>query len=138
MPIVLTGFEELLDSLGQIESRVERKEILAGAMRHALQPLFDRFGELAPDDPLTPGNRIQLYERKSVVDQTSSSVLGKVGDTPKGFVGYLHQWGTKYMGAHPFATQAWEDTEGEVVSILGDRLMSGIIGETPGERLDSE
>ncbi len=136
MPIVLTGFEELLTSLGQIEDRVARKRILATAMRKAEQPILEEFIARAPDDPFTSGNRIQKYAKKSVLDQTSFSVLGKVGDTPKGFVGYFHDEGTDKMSAHPFAEPAAEAKLGEFTSILGENVMLGILGELIEEGFD--
>ncbi len=136
MPIVLAGFEELLDSLGQIEDRVARKRILATAMRKAEQPILDEFIAQAPNDPFTPGNRIQKYAKKSVLDQTSFSVLGKVGDTPKGFVGYFQDQGTEHMSGHPFAEPAAEAKLGEFVSILSENIMLGILGQTIEEGFD--
>lgn len=136
MPVILGGFEELLENMTQIDSRVTRQKILASAMRKSLVPLFDRFAILAPDDPATPGNRIRLYERKAVVSQSATSVLGKVGDTPKGFVGYLQEKGTAHMSAHPFASKAWEETQSTVESNLRTYLWAGLLGELVEEALD--
>lgn len=130
MPIVLKGFDELLATLGELDSRVTQKKILAASMRKALVPLFDRFEELAPDDPNTPGNRIRLYERKAVLDQSATSVLGKVGDTPKGFVGLFQEFGTSGPFGNPaqhFAETAWNETEDEVTTILGEEIMIRLI-----------
>lgn len=127
MPIVLTGFDELLGTLGEIESKVTKQRILAAAMRKALVPLFDAFDEFAPDDPETPRNRIRDWERKAVNEQSATSVLGRVGDTPKGFVGYFKQWGTEHEPADNFAGRAWDDSQAEVLSILSDELWIGII-----------
>lgn len=138
MPVVLTGFDELLATLGQIESRVERKQILAAAMRKALNPLFDELGTLAPDDPDTPGNRIRKYEKIAVTDQSATSVLGRVGVTSKGFVGYLHEFGTEHMSAHPFAGPAFDRTFDRIVDLLKQYLWLGINGDLLEEALNFE
>lgn len=125
---MLQGFDELLKTLGEIESKVAKKKILASAMRKALVPLFDRFEDLAPDDPRTPGNRIRLYERKAVVEQSDTSVLGKVGDTVKGFVGYFQEFGTEDgVPAQHFAERAFDESQEEILRILRDELWIGII-----------
>lgn len=138
MPVVLSGFDELFDWMDGVGSRVERKKILATAMRKAEAPILAGMIARAPDDPLTAGNRITKYARKAVLDQSSYGVLGKVGDTAKGFVGYFHEYGTDHLGARPFLGPAWEDSEDEFLSILGDQLMLGIIGQLVEEELDSE
>lgn len=137
MPIVLRGFDMALAEVERIKSNVTKKKILATAVRKALEPLRVEMDRTAPDDFDTPGNRIQKYLRKSVVDQSGAGVLGRVGVTPAGFAGYLQEWGTDHMGAHPFAQPSLQRTQSEIVLILGRELWSAVLDHNyPEEPLD--
>ncbi len=135
MPIVLTGFTELLQTLSEIEDRVAKKQILAGAMKPALEVVRLDFVENAPDDPESwrrlkfgSGNIIKDHARKSVLNQTSLGVLGRVGDTPGGFPGYFVEWGTHHMGANPILQPSVDRTQDQFMTTLGEGLMLGILG----------
>jgi hypothetical protein len=136
--IVLRGFEELLSEFSKLTDRVAKKKIIAGAVRKAEVPVLEEFIRQAPDDPDTPGNRITKFARKSVLDQTSEGVLGQVGDTPPGFVGYFRQWGLDDGSADAFATRAFESTEAQFMDIFGTQLWAGVIGQAIEEEFDHE
>ncbi len=145
MPIVLEGFDELLDRLGGIESLVSRKKILATAMRKAEEPMRRRASDSAPDDPESwrrlkfgSGNIIREHMRKSVLDQGAYSVLGRVGDSTKGFPGLFQQFGTATNRGTDFFSQAVDSEIDEFQRALGEQLMAGILGGLIEEELDRE
>ena len=133
MPLVLEGFKELLSQFDAIESRVARKKILAASMRKGLRPTLEQEQQ---DAPYRSAKRIAKYSRIAVLDQTSYSVLGKVGVTSQGFIGYFHEWGTVHMHGRPFLGPAWERTQTADVEIIGENLYLGIIGELVEQELD--
>ncbi len=145
MPIVLTGFDELLDQYDQIESRLKRKKIMVTAMRTAEEPMRRRASDSAPDDPESwrrlkygSGNIIREHMRKSVLDQSSYSVLGRVGDSTRGFPGLFQQFGTDTNRGTDFFGQAINSELDEFQKTLGEQLMIGLVGGLIEEEFDRE
>ncbi len=137
MPIALTGFNELLDAMGDIESLVARKKIFVTAGRKSLEPLLDRMKLLAPDDTETPGNIIRKFARKAVLNQSATGVLLKVGDTPSGFPGYFKEWGTHHEEQQQFLEVALNETQDQVEALLTTELWAGITGQLIEEQFDA-
>jgi HK97 gp10 family phage protein len=120
------GLQGLLSKLGDLESLVAQKRIVARAVRSGCVPIQERAQELAPDDPTTAGSQIKENITSAVTEQTATSAIGKIGPSRKGFVGQFAEYGTAHQSAEPFMRPAWDEKIGEALQIMGETLAEEI------------
>jgi HK97 gp10 family phage protein len=120
------GLDDLLKQLNDVASLVASKKIIVKALREGAEPIRERAEQLAPDDPTTPGSRIKESMMVSVVEQTGTGAIAKIGPSRKGFVGSFQEFGTMHHSAQPFLRPAFDEKKDEAVKIMSDVLAEGI------------
>jgi len=119
------GLQDLLKSMDGLPL-VLQKKLIAKSLRKAAEPIRARAAELAPDDPETPGSRIEESMSISVTEQTATGAIAKIGPSKAGFPGIMAELGTAHETARPFLRPAFDEKEDEAFEILADVLGDGI------------
>ena len=122
----VNGLDELLAKLGEMESLVTQKRIVARAVRAGAEPIRARAEELAPDDPTTPGSRIKEGMMITVTEQTATEAIGKIGPARFAFFGTFQEFGTAHLAAQPFLQPAFDEKQDEALKIMGEMLAEEI------------
>lgn len=115
------GMDDLLKSMESLPLALQ-KNIIVRSLRKAGQPIAEEIERRAPDDPDTPGSRIETNIRVQVSDQTATGAVARIGPTTGGFPGIFAELGTAHQTAKPFIRPAFESTKEQALSILGDEL----------------
>lgn len=157
----IQGLTGLLTKLGNFESLVTQKTIVARSVRAGCDVILARMRERAPDDPDSPGTHLRDSLMRSVQEQTATEAIGRVGPSSK--TGWYAKWiefgatghaltavhaqvmvnrdtgviiGTKAdhpgVKAKPFIRPAWDETINEAQRVMGETLAREI--EEEGRR----
>lgn len=120
----------------------DKRGVITGMLVYGAEPLERRMSELAPIDPSTPVNlKDEIgYKRLNKLDddEIGEVVLGEgeaaiaVGPSKRAWYGHLVEDGTAPHGNHPgtparpFARPAFDETQGEVIRRVGDKMAEHI------------
>lgn len=119
------GLQELLSKLDRLPLTLGRT-LIVRALRQGALPIQERAAQLAPDDPETPGSRIEFNMMTTITDQTATGAIAKIGPSTKGFVGIFAEFGTAHQTGTPFLGPAFDDMKEEALKIIGEELAESI------------
>jgi HK97 gp10 family phage protein len=117
---------ELFERLGDLDSLVTQKRLLARSLRKGAEPMRLRMQELAPIDPEHDEHILKEEMTTSVQEQLSTQAYARIGPSRKGFYGLFEEFGTIRQAAAPFIRPAWDEKIDEVLDLLKSTLWSEI------------
>jgi HK97 gp10 family phage protein len=120
----LDGLKDLDAALGQLPQSTG-KNVLRRVGRAALQPVDDRWRELAPhltgqlEESGSVGSKLSRRQRKAQERENYVEVFAGPGPNPQAIQG---EFGNQHQAAQPFLRPAWDEKQGEVLQIVADQL----------------
>lgn len=126
--VIVEGLDDLLASMESLPLALQ-KNIIARSLRAAGQPIKEEAQSKAPDDPETPGSRIEVSMKVEVREQTATGAVARIGPSGAGFVGLFSEIGTAHQTAKPWLGPSFEATKDEAFRILGEEM---------GEQIETE
>jgi len=124
----IEGMNDLLKSMEALPL-VLQKTLIVRSLRKGGEPIREEAARNAPDDPETPGSRIEVSVKVQVREQTADGAVAVIGPSSGGFVGIFSETGTAHQTAQPWLSPAFDSRKEEALSIIGDELGDGIESE---------
>lgn len=118
------GIDELFEKLDDLDLPYSKeKAVLAASVRKGSEVIREEGSRRAPQR--TGKLRAQMIV--SVVEQTASHVVGRIGPSRKAFYGIFQETGTAHMHAQAFLGPAFEAKIVEAVRVMGETLNQKIL-----------
>lgn len=121
----VVGLDQWLKDLDRLALTVRRK-LIVKALREGTKPTEEEMKRRAPDDPTTPGSRIEDNIATNVVDQTATGAAALTGPTAHAFFAGFSEFGTAHQSERPFIGPAFDATVDEATEIISEVLDDGI------------
>lgn len=131
--VIVEGLDDLLASMDALPLALQ-KNLIVRSLRKGGEPIAEEMERTAPDDPETPGSRIERNIRVQVSDQTATGAVARIGPTSGGFPAIFAEVGSAHQTARPFIGPAFEATKDDALKLVGDVIGSGIEAEFAKKR----
>ncbi len=118
----VTGLDDLLSALKQLDSRVASKTAIARALRKGAKPILEAGIRNAPDDPDTDGSRVADNMVTRITEQTALEAIARIGLKKFSFVGRFAEFGTAHQSAHAWLRPAFDQNVAEAKAVVALEL----------------